>query len=454
MLHHKDASLIESRIPRNSQPIVGVARVCFIALACLCSGLSFLHLGCKDTPPEPTKPATISLKAEDASCTEAWLKVSSTELPATIRLVQVAPTTRTKQTLRLISRDSLLIDEGLLPNRTYTYQLQKLAQDSSVIERSASVAVTTMDTTSHNFTWQIDTLGVTSSVLYDVAIINDTLAYAVGEIFLRDSTGQIDPIFYNLAKWNGRQWSMTRVYYQGTSLLHPTWILAFSERDMWITPVTHWDGSRFHDVAFDPVFSGVRTNKAWGTSSSNFYVVGDGGFIAHYNGATWQRVESGTNSNVNDVWGNTALTPSMILAGASNRHSTGERKLLHIAPAGSVEALSWLQQQRLHTVWFVLPHKIFVGGGGLFVGTPSSRWQEVLDLPLYFSTRVRGTTLNNIWVVGAFGLCGHFNGVSWKSFPEVSLQDGTLEGLSVTGTQVIAAGQVGNKAVVVRGRAQ
>ncbi|MBI3006249.1 MAG: hypothetical protein HYY49_12660, partial [Ignavibacteriales bacterium] len=41
------------------------------------------------------------------------------------------------------------------------------------------------DTTSHNFTWTIDTVGDgNSSVLYDVAIINDTLAYAVGEIYL------------------------------------------------------------------------------------------------------------------------------------------------------------------------------------------------------------------------------------------------------------------------------
>ncbi len=53
------------------------------ALVLLLTGLS-----CKETPPEPPKPATISLKAEDESCTEAWLKVASTQTPATIVLTR------------------------------------------------------------------------------------------------------------------------------------------------------------------------------------------------------------------------------------------------------------------------------------------------------------------------------------------------------------------------------
>ena len=162
---------------------------CLFSLAVVCATL--LIEACKETPPEPSKQPTLSLSAEDASCTEAWLKVSCTELPATIRLQILTPTTQTKQTIRLTTTDSLLIDEGLLPNRTYTYQLQRLNADSTVIETSTSVQVTTMDTTSHNFSWRIDTLGVTSSVLYDVAIVSDNDVWAVGEIFLNDSRGNL-----------------------------------------------------------------------------------------------------------------------------------------------------------------------------------------------------------------------------------------------------------------------
>ena len=52
-------------------------------LFCLCIVVA---LSCKETPPEPSKQPTLSLNAEDASCTEAWLKLSTTEPPATVRL--------------------------------------------------------------------------------------------------------------------------------------------------------------------------------------------------------------------------------------------------------------------------------------------------------------------------------------------------------------------------------
>ena len=46
------------------------------------------------------------------------------------------------------------------------------------------------DTTSHNFTWQTFTFGEhSSSTLYDVAIINDSSIWAVGEIYMNDSLG-------------------------------------------------------------------------------------------------------------------------------------------------------------------------------------------------------------------------------------------------------------------------
>jgi len=63
-----------------------------------------------------------------------------------------------------------------------------------------------MDTTSHDFRWEIYTLGdgTGSSCLYDVAIINETLAYAVGEIYRNDTT-------FNVAKWNGKERELMRI---------------------------------------------------------------------------------------------------------------------------------------------------------------------------------------------------------------------------------------------------
>jgi hypothetical protein len=73
-----------------------------------------------------------------------------------------------------------------------------------------------IDTTSHIFTWELDSLGdatVGGSILHDVAIVSDTLALAVGEIYTRDSTGKPDPVAYNLAKWDGKKWILMRILF-------------------------------------------------------------------------------------------------------------------------------------------------------------------------------------------------------------------------------------------------
>lgn len=65
----------------------------------------------------------------------------------------------------------------------------------------------TIDTTSHNFNFQTWRFGEhSSSTLYDVAIIDENNIWAVGEIYLNDSTGQPDPMPYNAIQWNGIQW--------------------------------------------------------------------------------------------------------------------------------------------------------------------------------------------------------------------------------------------------------
>ncbi len=63
------------------------------------------------------------------------------------------------------------------------------------------------DTTSHAWTFTITMLGGASgSALYDVAIVNDTMAYAVGEIY-SDSSVQFGYPPSVIAKWDGTAWN-------------------------------------------------------------------------------------------------------------------------------------------------------------------------------------------------------------------------------------------------------
>ncbi len=388
--------------------------------------LMFLAIACKESPPEPPKPATLSLRVEDASCTEAWLKASVTQPPATVRLLRDG---QRRSVLRLLTSDSLLLDEGLLPRRTYTYQLQRLAADSSVVETSASVQLTTMDTTSHNWSFSIDTLGVTASSLQDVAIVSENDVWAVGELYLNDSTGQLDPILYNAAHWDGVRWNIIRIpyIYQGSPTYGTIrWIFALNKNDIWFGNSVHWDGQRFHNVDIGTsIFFGIGSNKMWGSPDGKLYVVGNSGTIAYSpdHGSTWRRVESGTSVDVQDAWGgsNSLVGGRYVLLPASNVLTFGQKKLLRINENGILDSIIWgMPNRRLRSVWFNARSKVYVCGGGVFAYT-GARWKEYTEVPLIFTRRIRGKTENDIIVVGDFGLLAHYNGDTWRTYPEADV---------------------------------
>ena len=136
----------------------------------------------------PTEPNNnLSLTIENVSCTEAWIKVTG----ETGSELVLSRDDKEVQKFILTTSSQTVYDDSLLPNKTYTYQVVSNNKTSN------NITVTTLDTTSNDFTWQTYTFGdpgAGSSILNDIAIVNDTLAYAVGEVYLNDSTGQPDPL--------------------------------------------------------------------------------------------------------------------------------------------------------------------------------------------------------------------------------------------------------------------
>jgi hypothetical protein len=268
--------------------------------------------------------------------------------------------------------ETVLIDTGVLPARTYTYQAF-LKRGTNITGSSRAVQARTMDTTSHNAVWQIDTLGVGGgSVLVDVAIVNDTLAYAVGEMHLKDSTGQVESTPHNMALWNGQEWQLMRVPTQafggGVGNYPITTVISFGPNDIWTFSVagsySHWNGYSW-TTAYVPERSGGGL-KLWGTSSSNLYLVGTNGSISHYNGSSWQNIASGTTIEIRDIYGSANGSKTEILAIASTGLDVpSAKKLLQISGNTVTPVLDDGLPTSLFSLWFV-PGKEYlaVGGGG------------------------------------------------------------------------------------------
>jgi len=419
-----------------------------------------------DPPPPPQYVRSIELSAEDASCTEAWLRVRITDgsqPPFDIRLTR---DDQTLQTYRLSTPDSLLLDEGLLPNQEYTYKAYRLAA-ALLTDSTTLQSVTTMDTSSSNWVFDPPVLlgDGSSSVLYDVAIINDTLAYAVGEIYKRDSLGNWDPWPYNLVKWDGNTWELKRVTvtHRGSPIMPPlNAIFAFSATDIWLSSGVPIHGNGINWTQYHLFDMGILTqndgsiNKIWG-SASDLWFVGNRGTIVHRStSGTWRRIESGTTVTLNDVWGgsNRWVGENVVLVAAGNKYTAGETKLVRINPNGTLDTLSWPSPIRTRqSIWFNRHAKAYTCGSGVFSNNGKG-WRLADNIPAIYTNSIRGNGDNDVVVGGDFGLFGHFNGLGWQVYSEVALSGGNYEAVDVRNNMVMAVGWVGSRGVAVRGTRQ
>lgn len=409
-------------------------------------------------PPPPPDLRKITLTFEDASCTEVWLriKVDSITLPVEIKLLQEA----TQQIITLSVKDSVIYIDSLNPNQTYNYQAV-LSTDTTI--KSEKVTAQTLVPTSHNFTWQTWEFGQhSSSVLYDVAILDENNIWAVGEIYMNDSLGNPDPQAYNGVHWDGNQWELKKIRYYGSCSaveyppLKAVW--AFSGTNIVITnggSIGWYNGSTVSlDCRVNPLLTGA-INKIWGTSSNDLYVVGNDGNIAFYNGTTWTKIESGTTSNINDIWGEVDDNTGerKILCAVSNISGGGEQKIIKINSDSTIDTLRWSMNRRIQSIWFKGKYIIYTSGGGVFYQSEKDKWIEQTELPLFYTDRIRGKSYNDIYTVGDFGFAAHFNGVTWQILNAIPPAN-VLGSLSLKNNLVATTGIKDSKAVIIIGTHQ
>jgi len=297
-------------------------------------------------------------------------------------------------------------------------------------------------------------------VLRDVAIIDENNIWAVGDIYMNDSLGNPDPTRYNLAFWDGNNWTIKRVpyYYQGQPFYNPIQtVFAFGPNDIWFggNGVIHWNGNQYNPVPIpSSVWGPHQINKIWGTSSSDLYIVGNDGKIAYFNGSNWNRIESGTDLPINDNCGINNNNETKVLAVASNIYQFQDKKILLISSNGVTELPTIGLPLSLATIWFNNIYKSYVGGDGLYYSYSQSNDWEKIELPLYYIYSIRGNRLNDIIVCGGFGYVGHFNGSSWINYMGNGLGEilGNYYSSAIKGNKVCAVGAtVDGKAITVIG---
>ncbi len=326
-----------------------------------------------------------------------------------------------------------------------------------------------VDTTSHSFAFSFDTLGDgNSSVLSDVAIISENNVWAVGELYLKDSTGQFDQTKYNLVRWDGHRWRYERVQFPvcnnsgqeiGTSPFAAQCIFAFGANDVWIASlatVVHWNGSGFQRICMPPGSLQGSFKKIWGFDGK-LYLVGTNGNITFYDGSTWQKLASGTTVDIQDIWGTsngqTGLQ-TILAVGLMGPQIPQARKILRIQNNQVTFVPDSGLPLDLEGVWFSDTTMYYVVGEGVFTSQDLNSWQRNVPHPSEYKEAIRGNGWNDIFVVGSFGLVSHYSGSGWKHYTGNELPSfwGKYQRVAFSANQVLAVGWRNDKAVVLRGR--
>jgi hypothetical protein len=309
------------------------------------------------------------------------------------------------------------------------------------------------DTTSHDFTWLTDTLGY-DGFLSDATVIDDNNIWAVGEIYLEDTTnGGPAQGIRGLARFDGAKWSLETVLYHdfGSSDLCPgrlNAVQSFGLNDVYVASyanLLHWNGNTWTEDAFfmtEIPFVGQVT-AMWGTSGTDLYCVGYTGAIYYFNGNSWQKQQSETNARLTDVRGS---SQGDILA--CGWESNGSESVLLRYQPGTWKAL-WMKSHpdysrpysgALTSLWGSgLKNYWIVGSDGVYLGSGDFAVSLGVNLG-NFPRRVRGNAPNDVFIVGDNAMIMHWNGKSWHEYTGLLNPQDRLLGLAVNPTTVVAVG--------------
>jgi hypothetical protein len=366
---------------------------------------------------DPPLALELKLELEDVSCTEAWitLTINNVQLPAEVVLYK----NNTAQNNILCYGDTLLYIDSLLPNQTYKFHTT--IQSSS--HTSNEISVTTMDTTSHNFSWQVFEFGdVGNCVFFDAAIINENSIWVVGDFTVSDSS-ENGSTMYNAIHWNGSEWVFYRImFYTICGQQHQN---SYPARAIFAIDDETIIAASNSQVAY--LKNGVQTkiecipatiNKIWGTHTNNLYVVGNNGNIAKYHNGNWSRIESGTTHNLLDIT-YSSTTGEIFVYGRSLDNS---KSILLKIKNDAVTKIWETGSNDYDPTWAGQIMGIYCNNSDLFIITQKGIYREKIGLNFpaqklsptsgWFTYKLTGTISNNLFTAGDRSKIMHYNGQS------------------------------------------
>jgi len=355
----------------------------------------------------------------------------------------------TKLNFYISGTDTSYIDgetDSLASGKNFIYSVRAFDNKNKLIDTSRTKTAKTLAPTSHNITWQIDTLGQPGNFLYDVWGLDENNVYSVGFVELQSGNSSI-------IKWDGIEWkAFTNV--GGVKY----GIFGFSEASIFVVGessnrgiVAIWDGTQWMEYRSDYFLARGDTvyplYAVWGSSPDDVWAVGDKGTIIHWDGVEWRKIDAGITTRITSIWGK----------------SESE---IYIVPISGVRSSLYKFDGSLWnkifddigiystTLWSAKSGNLIIGGTSLLEYDGSILRSINIAGRTRGIVKVRGSNINNIFTAGDFGEITHFDGLTWQDISDFEVPNGkyrVLHSVWCTENKVFIVGEDENRAIVITG---
>ncbi len=385
-----------------------------------------------------------------ASLVDLWtttISLNIVNLDSTEKLCKVRINRNDSTVFDLIEffGDTTIIDSTVTPSRFYSYELFRVL-DGELMDSSIIIDGTTLDTTSHDFSWQIDRIGLPGSFLNDITIVSSENIWAVGLILT-------DSLVGNAVHWDGVSWRVLQIV--NSSELKS--ILFFDSDDIWVTtfglPI-HWDGEKWELFHIQNMGLNVSAGfSMWGYSSDEIYFCGYQGGIVQYDGDEFHKMASPTTIDllcIDGILNNGDTAPSLVACGFNGSYSPGV--LLHKTGPDDWRALIDQEVNPFGTESRNLFGSVaFVDAERFLVCVNWGVYLVSLNSTSYSYTAFLGssgshiydlcvTSLRDFIIGGESGNLWHYNGLDWRRFTELADPNIVFNSVDIKEDNVAAVG--------------
>jgi len=399
-----------------------------------------------------TKTHRIILKEKSVASTEVWLElnVEGFTLPQKIELIRNGKTIRN---ILATQRNTIVFDDNLKPLTNYDY-VAKLSDRLFVADVSQ---IKTLDTTSHDFTWETFYFGDgnATSKFMDVEIINENDIWVVGKISGDgyDSNGKQYDLF-NAVRWDGEKWNLERILSYGYC----------NQNQKYVRPINSISYANYGVIwcAYGNQIINASQNIAYcNTEITGLYTIeklDDDGLIAvnhseevsylnYFINGEWSRItkpEEGVNLDLLPIIDKNNET---IILFPNSNNLTKKSKIYSVNKNKLVNFHSDLPDVFIASIWTHGTNPIYAVGKGLHENK-NGKWTSIDYNSTPSLQKIRGSELNNIVAVGWENVV-HYNGSTWKRYEEL---DGIYNSVAVKNDLVVIVGMQNNKAAIVVGK--